>query len=241
MVEKEPAQWLDSTRQLKSRVRKAALPLWPALLIFGLVVLGAVPLYLMASFDAPSAGSTSSPISFRTVGMVSSFGGSQPAWYLGAYWMLTIPLGFGLAWAFYRRHTARVGLGDRSLPFVVAGAALFGVLFLLSRNGIGHRIPGDLTVRGLLPLAVVSLALGVLSVLAKSRAIAVFAAGFIALTLVVNLYDVENLAFRLGWRPVTDGQWNLAGHLGLTLCGLVLLASAAFSFASTRWGRGASR
>lgn len=234
----EAARLLAEARTLRTRARSEALPLWLPLLIFGAVVCGGVVVQLPAAPTGPS-----STFAFTELGRLSFFGGSQPAWYVGLYWMLAIPLGFGLAALLYRRHAHKVGLRDRSLPYVAVGLGLFGaLLFLFVSEGSARALwqtHGDLLVRGLLPLLVVSLALGALSVIARSPALGAFAFGFVALTLVANLYDMENLAFRLGWSPHSDWQWNLSTQTGLAVCGLTLLAASAVSFLWTKRDHGA--
>ena len=235
----EAARWLTNARALRQRVRVESLPAWFPLLVFGCVICGAVPLYIVA-VPAISPGE----VSFIDAGL-TFFGGVQSAWYVSLYWLISIPAAYVLSAFFYRRHADALGVADRSIPFTAAGLALFGGLLLLySPFGLESPwswTPGNLLVRGLLPLLAISLALLSLAVIARSVSLGVFAAGFVGLTVVANLYNMENLVFRLGWTPSSDLQWRFSAYVGLAACGVALLAAAGVSSFKSRLARGSSR
>lgn len=235
----EATHWLGHARALRRRVRVESLPSWFPLLVFGLVVCGAVPFYVAAVLATSPGG-----VSFVDGGL-TFFGGVQPAWYVSVYWLVSIPAAYALAALFFRRRANKVGVGDRSVPFTAVGLALFGGLLLLyspfGLDGPWSWTPGNLLVRGLLPLLAISLALGSLAVIARSFVLGVFAAGFVGLTLMANLYNMENLVFRLGWTPSSDLQWGFSGYVGLAACGITLLAAGGVSFLRSRLARGSSR
>ena len=67
-------------------------------------------------------------------------------------------------------------------------------LLLAARCGCwSFALPGDLVVRGLLPLIVVAVGFAALAGAQRSVEFGVFAAGFFAVALVANLYDMANL------------------------------------------------
>lgn len=232
----EAAQWLSNARALRQRVRLEAVPVWIPMLIFGCVICGAVPLYV--------ADSQTSEAGFSFIGGVEGFGGMQPSWRVSLYWMLTVPGGYLSSAALLRSHAEKVGLRDRSMPFTATGLALFVALLLLYSpvgvQGTWGSTPGNLLVRGLLPLLVIAVALGSLAAIVRSVRIGIFAGAFLGLSLLVNLYNMENLAFRLGWTPSGDLQWRLSAHLGLLVCGVVLLVAAVLSLGARRRARGSS-
>jgi hypothetical protein len=77
--------------------------------------------------------------------------------------------------------------------------------------------------RGLEPLLVIGIGLGVLARLEHNRRLVVFAVAFLALALVANLYDMQNEVYRLGWKlPV--GAVSLPN---LVVPGLFLLLGGA--------------
>lgn len=234
----EAERWLSNATALRKRVRVDGLPSWFPLLVFGSVICGAIPLYLVAS------GNASSELSFVNGGL-PLLGGFQPAWYVSLYWLISIPAAYALSAFFYRRHTNAVGVADRSLPFTAVGLALFGGLLLLySPFGLSSPwawTPGNLLVRGLLPLLAISLALASLAVIARSLTLGLFAAAFVGLTLVANLYNMENLLFRLGWTPSSDLQWRFSAYVGLASCGAALVAAGCVSFFTSRMAHGSSR
>ena len=133
-------------------------------------------------------------------------------------------------------------MAGRALPYVLAGVAFLGLAVLASPavwagvgplHGVG--LPGDLTTRGLLPLLVLALGLLVLAYSERSAALAGFAALFLAVALVSNLYDVENRTPSIDWTP--SEAWSLLPNLwlsGLTL----LLGGLGFGLAAAlRGGR----
>ncbi len=235
----EATHSLGHARTLRRRVRVESLPTWLPLLLFGFVVCGAVPLYV-AAVPATSPGEMS-----FTEGGLTFLGGVQPAWYVSLYWLVSIPAGYAVAALLFRRHGNTIGVGDRSVPFTAVGLALFvGLLLVYSPFGLDGPwswTPGNLLVRGLLPLLAISLALGSLAVIARSFVLGLFATGFVGLTLIANLYNMENLAFRLGWTPSSDLQWRFSAYVGLAACGVALLAAGGVSFFRSRLARGSSR
>jgi hypothetical protein len=90
--------------------------------------------------------------------------------------------------------------------YVVTGLGLFAVLVATSLLGIFPI--GELGIRGLTPLLALALSLFVLARVERSRALGAFAAGYLVLVVVANLYDMANVTSRLGF-PQYGAQVNV--------------------------------
>lgn len=135
----------------------------------------------------------------RPLGALSWFAGGfflRSPWLVSLFWLVTLPAGYGLTVLYYRERARRSGVGGSVWPYVFAGMGLLA--FLVTASVVGRLQPGDLFVRGLTPLLTISLGLFVLARSERSSPLALFAAGFLALTLLLNLYDIENLFSRAG-------------------------------------------
>jgi hypothetical protein len=89
--------------------------------------------------------------------------------------------------------------------------------------------------RGLDPLLVIGIGVGILAWLERRWALAMFAAMFLALALLANLYDLQDQVYRLGWHLPAG-----AGYLpNVVLPGLALLVGGVgFWWADRRALRG---
>jgi hypothetical protein len=144
------------------------------------------------------------------------------------YWLITLPIAYLLIgwWYFYRGR--RKGVATSPLSYVLIGIGLLALLVLTSgRISELLHLPkwthvfvfGDLVLRGLVPLLTIGFGLFVLSYLERSRALVVFSAAFLALALalalLVNLYNVENVVGRLGY--------SVGPEIGVFVAGLFML------------------
>ncbi|HUZ22087.1 MAG TPA: hypothetical protein VMU75_16125 [Acidimicrobiales bacterium] len=164
------------------------------------------------------------------------FPGGTSTWSPSAialYWLIALPIAYLLIGWSYRRRRAKRGVATSPVAFVLAGLALLALLVITSPS-ITHLLrlpaqvawlgfPGDLNIRGLTPLLTVGAGLFVLSYSERSRALALFAGAFFALALLVSLYDLENLAVRLGMDVGPEvgvfvlGAFTALGGLGFGL------------------------
>ena len=152
------------------------------------------------------------------------------------YWLLAIGAGLYLTSLWYRRHGRRVGLMTPARGVVVAGV-IVGVLVLVLPTF--RLLPGDLVVRGTLPFLIIAAALCALARAERSRALAVVAAVFTGTALLASLYNIENVLFRLGWKPtIADVRFSTLANIFLPA--LVLLASGAGAYMAQRRRRVAS-
>jgi uncharacterized membrane protein YhaH (DUF805 family) len=223
--EEEAVESLRSVEELRARTRLARSGHWFVLLVFGVVVLGAMPFYIVTVPTASSPGCQA--LSGGVVGCAHRRADSFPLggalnplfseFSLGrwatVYWAIAMLAGFSAVVAFYRRRAAAVGVQGRIWPMVAVG---IGLLVVVLRVDSPYRslppIP-DLWVRGTGALLIVALGIVVLALLERSRAFVVFAAGFCGLALLSCLYDEVNIFGRVGlggpFGGTTDALPNL--------------------------------
>jgi hypothetical protein len=200
------AEWLYSAEGAKRRARQARRAFWFPLLLFGALVLGAALLYRYPNYEG-----TNTVLPTRGLGRIGDFAGGfflRDPGLVSWYWLLGLPFGYVVTVAYYRWRARRKGIASPVLPYVITGVALLGILIITVPGGIASMLhipnsalqalrPGDLFVRGFTPLLTVALGLFVLAWGERSTPLALFAAGFFGLSLLVNLYDIENLFYRL--------------------------------------------
>ncbi len=126
---------------------------------------------------------------------------------IALYWLVALPLSYLLIGWWYRRRARLRGVATSPVAYVVTSLVLVALLVVAS-PGVVHllhlpralAVPfvADLGLRGLTTLFTVGLGLVVLAYKERSRALGEFAISFLALALLVNLYDLENFTYRLG-------------------------------------------
>jgi hypothetical protein len=134
------------------------------------------------------------------------------------FWLVAGPLGYlatgGFYWAWSRRHAVAMS----PLAYVVTGLGLVALLVVTTWVGI-------MAFRGLGQLIAVAIGLVVLARSERSWPLATFAIAFFGLALLANLYNLENLAYRLG-------LGSHGPHVNVLVVGAVLLlAGAGFGLA----------
>jgi hypothetical protein len=223
-------QLLSEARTVRRQARRARHAYWFPLVLFGLLSCASVPFYLR---DFPPARglylSRNLGPAFLRSQYLGGFGfvtGVGTAWY----WLAAILIGLTATAVWYRLRGNRVGLRTPSRGFVITGLVLVVlalVIPVLARqpglNPLVVLMPGDLLIRGTFPPVLIGIGLCVLAWAERSIALAVIAAGYLALSLVGSLYDVENVFYDLGWHlsPAASGLPNVV------LPALVLLLSGA--------------
>lgn len=151
---------------------------------------------------------------------------------IALYWLIALPLSsLAIGW-WYRRRARLRGVGTSPFAYLVASLAMVALLVLTSPGSVSvlhfpHwlKLPltGDLGIRGLSALFTVGVGLVVLAMKERSRALGEFAVVYLALALLVNLYDLENLAYRLGIHigpevgAFVPGLYLLLGGVGFAL------------------------
>lgn len=249
-----PTEARDRIREMAAltlETRAARQGYWVPLLVMGLLLLGAGPIYgggVTAAAGTstlcsrgPCAVSPAVTITHGASGIlpyfpVSMFGGNPEAEAI--YWIIALPVAYGVIAWWYRRRASRRGVATRPGVFVISGLALLGFLFLVSpgdplvRGMVGasvSTIVGEMELRGLEPVLTVAIGLLVLSRLERSWALGLFSTIFFALALLVNLYDLQNLPRPMG---ITTGN-----ELGLLVAAAVLLLGGVASARRVRLRR----
>ena len=225
------ADMLAQMRALRRQASSISRAYWLPLLLFGMLICGSMPFYV-------------EPRMVRGVAVYTSAGWQSPyfggggltgsAW-LSVYWFIALQAGIAASALWYRWRGYRVGLRTPARGLVVAGVVLIELAILASIIGgrTGYALPGDLTIRGTVPLVLIAVPLWVLAWAERSTALAVIVACYTGLALLASLYDVENIFFRLGWNPSSFG-WRLAGLPNVALPALLLLLAGAGAWLAPR-------
>ena len=176
---------LETITALTKRTRHVRQAYWFPLVLFGVIIMGSVPLYVEPS--PVVAG-------FQYHGVEAPFFGG-----VATYWLIAIPLGYLATAAWYSLRGHRRGVTTSTGAYVAAGVGFLVIVMLGAANVyVGTNI-GDLVVRGLSPTLAIAAGFGVLARLERSLTLAAIATASAALALTANLYDMSNIAERLGW------------------------------------------
>jgi hypothetical protein len=236
-----PEQLLGEARNARREARRARHAYWFPLVLFGLLTCASIPFYVQR-FPTHSGSYAvrpiSGPASYFNSDYLGGFGfGFLTGRYLAFYWLGAMLVGLAATAVWYRLRGNRVGLRTPSRGFVITGLVLLVLALLIpvvaARGGVGplyFLMPGDLLIRGTFPLVLIGIGLCVLSWAERSIALTVIAAGYLALSLVASLYNIENVFYRLGWNlnPQVSGLPNVV------LPALALLLSGAGAWAVQR-------
>jgi hypothetical protein len=227
MEHQQAVEWLTAAKDATRHARSASRRAWFPLVAFGLITLAATPFY----------GVTGHPGRISFVVISGDFGGYvlYPQ-RLAMYWLLATIVGYLATVVYFRWRGGRSGVRSPMWPFVFTGLGLVALLVLDSPHWLAVlHIPetwspwgrfGDLYQRGLLPVLTIAIGLVVLAAIERTWAFAAFAAGFLGIALVVNLYDLGNMTARLGLgqhgvqaNVVVAGAVLLAGGIGFAAFG----------------------
>lgn len=207
------------------------------LLLLALVVTGALIVALiragqMQVLDGggivlPPPDSSSTGFSASAFGLVDGPVPSHDRVRL-AYWVIASIIAYLAALWIARRQGYRRGLWVNRRPLVVAGlVALAGAVIIV----VGFFAPGDLLLRGNLPLLAIAAGIVVWAIRERRLGLWVVAAVMVPLTLLANLYDMENVLFRFGVPVFADADEIV--NLG-TVAVVLFAASAIFGLLHRR-------
>lgn len=227
---------------LRRRARSARHAYWFPLVLFGVLTVASVPFYIQPTLR-PALGASGAFIQAGGGGPWMPFlggAGGLVRGYLGYYWSAALLGGLVLSQLWYWWHARRVGLQTPARGYLmvtgtltVLAVALPPLSRLRSPHWLWflHRLPvfwpGDLVVRGTFPYLIIAAGLVVLAWAERSRALAATAVVYTGAALLAVLYDVSNLAARLGWTPPPGAEMVP----NVLLPGLVLLLAGAAAFA----------
>jgi hypothetical protein len=238
-VTDSPRQLLSATHELTRRVRQAQRATWFPLVLLGLVVVAAVPVYRYGSHLDISCVPVRGGVVPVGGGVAERCLVTYGGWPAFIYWMVALVLAYAVIAGFYVLRARRRGVGARIRPYVLAGIAglvLVAVLWPVQQH-LGSlqsqsNFQAALVVHGLNPLLAISLALFVLAWAERNGALLAFAVCYLAATLLANYSDVPRRLFEdLGWAATP--QWFFLPTLGLA-GGVLLLGGAAFAVAERR-------
>jgi len=226
-----PEQLLGAAKAARWQARRARHAYWFPLVLFGLLICASLPFYVqrIPSASGFHAARNSGGPWFLRSGYLGGFGPFISG-HSAYYWLAAMLVGLAATAVWYRLRGDRIGLRTPSRGFVITGLVLVVLALLipvLARSGgvgpLGVLMPGDLLIRGTFPLVLIGIGLCVLAWAERSIALTVIAAGYLALSLVASLYDLENVFYRLGWNinPAASGLPKVV------LPALVLLLSGA--------------
>lgn len=197
--------------RLRAGVRERGRAWWFPLTLFGALVLLALPFHVQWSQPASESRSYGWP----EVALVVAGGLDSPDPVLtGAYWLVALTAGYLGTGLYYRRHALATGLRRPVRWFVTLGLVL--TLVVLPFRLLFVVLP---IWRSTTALVVVLLTVLVLAVRERDSRLWTVTAVLAAVTVLVNLYNVENLLFRLG----LEFSSNWASLPNVALPGLVLL------------------
>jgi hypothetical protein len=197
--EPTPGELLASMAALRRRTRSARHAYWLPLLLFGLLIALAAPLYVESAEPAALRAQHANPALTSLGG--DFLEGSAP---LGWYWLVALIGGYLLSLWWYRWRGQRVGVQTPARPYVVAGivGTLAGLvlpivlrLLLLNTATAVSEATAWVTIpllgisnRGMLPHLIIAVGLVVLARLERSRGLAAVAVIYVAAVLLVNTY-----------------------------------------------------
>lgn len=222
-------QLLGELDSLRRRTRSGRHAYWLPLVLYGVLICAAAPLYVQQNDPRGNGVHTPPGPAVQLPGL-----GGWADGYIAIYWLFALVAGFWLTALWYQRRGRQSGLLTSARGFVIAGAAVTAAIILLSAVPPAARLwPGDLVFRGYFPLFVIAVGLLALAWAERSWGLIATTVVFIGAALLSNLYDVENLVFRLGWDPA-PGQWGLTVLPDALLPAVVLLVAGLCAFPAQR-------
>ena len=181
------------------RARRVRQGYWFPLVVFGALVAGATPFYLL---NIPAEGNGTSNVAIAPAAPLFLGGGSffDSGRAASIYWLIALTAGYVAVVFYYRLRALRTGVAGRIWPYAAVGLGLLALLLIAGPITPIPRVLGlsglqvnDMTVRGLIPLVVIAIGLLVLARSERSVMLTWFALCYLALALVANLYDLGNL------------------------------------------------
>jgi hypothetical protein len=233
MENAQAVELLGTVRRVSRDARHVRHGYWFPLLLFGVIILGALPFYRYTLADhsaSLTARDAAGPIDRIALGGFPA----AHAWGATLFWLVAIPAGTAAVVAFYAVRARRTGVQGRVWPFVVAVLLLFAVL-IVTAPGISIVLhapwlsswrPIFVFQYGLMPVLVVSLGLFLLARLERSWGLFAISLAFFGVAALANTYYMSNAFYRLDHWIVPDWAANIAVAGGfLVFTGLVSLVA----------------
>lgn len=218
-----PDALLAEVSALRRRTRVDRHAHWFPLVVLGMLILGAVPVYAQLPLPVPG----------DPIGTDLYFQAHKSR--IARYWLAALPVGALLTAWWYRRHGHRVGL-EGAIGTAVAAAALaiagYFVLSLLPLYDVGPvAVLFWIEMRSFGALLVIAVGLLTLAATERSRLLGAIAVLYAAAAVLVNYYDLANLV------PFPGERW--VSLPSLLLAGGILLAGGVAAGARAALGRAA--
>lgn len=223
---------LEDLEGLRRTTRRRRQAYWFPLVLFGLLLCGAAPLFVR--MDVPCEGSCYVPA-------------SGPSWLrglgdgvLGVYWLAALVLGTALTALWYASFGAGSGLRTRVrgpvVTWLLGTVLLLGVATVATAATWLGALLWPAVVRQDAALLVVAAGLLVLARLERSRSLLAVALAVAGLAVLDAYYNPENLLFRLlHVLGVADASmpFRSAAALDVLVPGVLLLAAGAAALATS--------
>ncbi len=217
----QAGELLETLDRVRNKTRRARNGYWFPLILFGLIILGGLPLY--RPVFVPHTGPVTGPIGeiVQSSNALDRLGlGGLPGshlWGTALFWLVAVPLGYVAVAMYYVARARRTGLHGRIWPFAVGGIALFGLLLATTPGVVALFHPpewvvawqtglADLYIRGLTPILVIALGFFVLARMERSWTLFWISFVFLMVALLANLYDISNVFYRI-WTPYKPHHW----------------------------------
>lgn len=237
----EPGEVLRELAAVRRRTRSARHAYWFPLVLFGVLTCAAAPLYVSAAMPPAGAHAVLDGTAAVLGGPPAVLGGMPfggSGFYLGWYWLVALVGGYLLTLLWYRWHARRIGVETPARGYIATGVVLTVLALLLPP--LSQLVPffywlwpGDLWIRGTFAFLIIAAGLWILARAERSIALAITAAVYTGAAVLVSLYNVENILFRVGWNP-GNGNSSLTVLPGILLPAVVLLVAGLAAFVAQR-------
>jgi hypothetical protein len=239
----EAGELLSELAAMRQRTRSARHAYWFPLVLFGMLICAASPLYVSAANPRPGfyASAVGGPLGFGGPLVLGGTPVGGSAFYLGWYWLVALVGGYLLTLLWYRWHARRAGVQTPARGYLITGVVLTALAVVIPPLSVGVNqlrwlwtiLPGDVWIRGTFAFLIIAVGLWVLAWAERSLALVITAALYTGAALLASLYNVENVLFRMGWNP-GRGDLPLAVLPGVLLPSVVLLVAGAVAFVAQR-------
>ncbi|MEN3357928.1 MAG: hypothetical protein V7637_1910 [Mycobacteriales bacterium] len=223
MSETSPAELLEEMTALRRRARADRHGFWFPLVLFGVLMLAAAPLYIAHEVPAESVAAGGDVADSRNL-----YAFQLNLVRAGRYWLAALIIGGLLTVWWYRRRGRRIGPQSAGAVAVVTAALAVAAAAIVGITGLRWIIvwPFD---RGYSVTLVIAVGLIGLALVERSAGLTVITVLYTGAAVLANTYNVENVLFDLGWDPFIahPDQARFTPLPNLLLPALVLLLAGA--------------
>lgn len=205
-----PKDLLVEVDRARSGARRRRRGAWFPLIVFGVLMLASAPLYRLTGRVTRPDGTS-----------ILTYGSR----WISVYWLIAVPLGYGVCVLSYRRRANRTGVAGSVWPYVACGLGLFALMSLVPPGIVVAWTPGFARSWTALPLIALAGGLLVLSRLERDWMLTALSFGLLALAALSDTtYDLF-----VGWQGL-----SAPGFSAIVSGALLLLAGAIMWMARAR-------